>query len=147
MFLGKGTGFMANRQRQKTDDAGFDTFWQEYPRAISKSKAREAWDRACKNASAGAIIEGLRVYAFAPDPQFVPFPATWLNQERWIPAVVRAAPTVRAPVSRTSWMDKYDGGPRGLPAAGGAVTIDADPIAGGDVERVRWLIAQGRLFG
>jgi hypothetical protein len=64
----------------------FNTFWSEYPRKQGKGKAREAFTAAVKVAGVDAVIAGAVRYgsdANLPDPQFVPLPATWLNQERW----------------------------------------------------------------
>jgi hypothetical protein len=67
-------------------DSHFDTFWAEYPRKQGKGKAREAFRTAVKNAGVDAVIAGAVRYASdpnLPDPQFIPLPTTWLNQERW----------------------------------------------------------------
>jgi hypothetical protein len=64
-------------------DDGFDGFWTRYPRKIAKPEARKKWKAALKKAPAETIMAGLAKYAFSQDPQFVPHPSTWLNQERW----------------------------------------------------------------
>jgi hypothetical protein len=67
-------------------DQHFNTFWSEYPRKQGKGKAREAFTAAVKVAGVDAVIAGAVKYASdpnLPDPQFVPLPTTWLNQERW----------------------------------------------------------------
>lgn len=63
----------------------FESFWLAYPRKIGKLAAKKAWERACRLATADAILAGLERYrAHMPDdPQFRPHPATWLNQGRW----------------------------------------------------------------
>lgn len=64
----------------------FEEFWQAYPRKVGKGKAREAYGRALRSTDAATIAEQARRYAHsvrAKDPQYIPYPTTWLNQERW----------------------------------------------------------------
>jgi len=69
-------------------DAAFAAWWAEYPRKVGKPAARKAFARAVK---AGATLEQLAdgldgwaaYWTLRDDPEFVPYPATWLNQERW----------------------------------------------------------------
>ena len=69
----------------------FDEFWEHYPRArrVGKGDARKAFERACKRASTDRIVAGVRRFAADPnlpsgdEVQFIPHPATWLNQDRW----------------------------------------------------------------
>ena len=65
----------------------FDEFWTAYPRKIAKAVARKAFARlteqqqldACK-----AIDDHLAYWkAKETELEFIPHPATWLNQERW----------------------------------------------------------------
>ena len=65
----------------------FDEFWSLYPRKVGKGQARKAWSGALRKASAGEIILGVRRAAEAfsvNDPRYIPYPATWLNGERWL---------------------------------------------------------------
>jgi hypothetical protein len=68
-------------------ESDFNHFWNVYPRKQGKGKAKEAFIKAVKEvANVGTVLEGAERYAAdpnLPDPQFVPMPATWLNQERW----------------------------------------------------------------
>ena len=66
----------------------FDEFWDIYPRKKGKQKAKETYTRLTKARPElhGQIITGLRKQL--PElkeraAQFVPYPATWLSQERW----------------------------------------------------------------
>lgn len=64
----------------------FEDFWQAYPRKVGKGKAREAYVRALRSTDAATLAEQARRYAHsvrAKDPQYIPYPTTWLNQERW----------------------------------------------------------------
>jgi uncharacterized protein YdaU (DUF1376 family) len=63
----------------------FDTFWKQYPRKIAKPNALKAWlkikpdDELLKKMLVAIIQQGL----VNKEMQFVPHPATWLNQNRW----------------------------------------------------------------
>jgi len=65
----------------------FDEFWAAYPRKVAKAVARKSFARlteqqqldACK-----AIANHIAYWkAKETELEFVPHPATWLNQERW----------------------------------------------------------------
>ena len=65
---------------------GFDDFWSAYPRKTVKSAARKAYAKAVKKARHDEIMFGLSRHLpalQAKEQQFIPHPATWLNQERW----------------------------------------------------------------
>ena len=74
----------------------FDQFWQAYPRKCSKGLARRAFLKARKNTSFELIMDGLRNFQFDPREKFVPYPATWINQERWLDVTDHADPFLRA---------------------------------------------------
>jgi hypothetical protein len=64
----------------------FSEFWLMYPRRSGKQAAKKAFVVACKAVGAETVLEGARRYAkdpFLPVKQFIPHPATWLNQGRW----------------------------------------------------------------
>jgi len=90
----------------------FEVFWQTWPkgRRIGKGAARKAFLAAvAKGAPSRRIIEAAQLYAntcqmISKESQFIPHPATWLNQERWEDDQ-EAAPQVR---SRTA--DTYNTG-------------------------------------
>lgn len=124
--------------KQSGDTPEFSAFYAAYPRQEAKPFARRAWAAALnKGHKIHDIMWGLRNYAFSPDRQYVPMPATWLNQERWND--VRARAEVALPPQsrgRTSWMDKYDGGQmaafQGIaPVCSTGPTIDGEIIETG----------------
>ena len=55
----------------------FDEFWLLYPRKISKATARKAW------AKLSAEQQLMAAKAINTELEFIPYAATWLNQERW----------------------------------------------------------------
>jgi hypothetical protein len=70
----------------------FDTFWDAWPSEtkVKKPRARMAYARALKKASADAILAGLERYKRTkPDWQNWAHPASWLNDERWSDEPVR----------------------------------------------------------
>jgi hypothetical protein len=67
----------------KLAESEFAEFWNLYPRKTAKGSAEKAWAKAVKESSAADILAGLRSASFSPDPQYIPHPATWLNQRRW----------------------------------------------------------------
>lgn len=68
-------------------DSQFDEFWKVYPRKTAKGDARKAWAKAIKAGhSPAAITAGATRFATerqGQDPKFTPYPASWLNAERW----------------------------------------------------------------
>jgi hypothetical protein len=64
----------------------FAEFYMAYPRKVGKEAARRAFERAAKSAAPQLIVDGARRYATdpnLPEKQFIPHPATWLNDGRW----------------------------------------------------------------
>jgi hypothetical protein len=70
-------------QSNASDVSRFDEFWQSYPKRADRRHAEKAYVSALKRDSHGAILQGLRGYAFSTDPKFIPLAATWLNGDRW----------------------------------------------------------------
>lgn len=79
----------------------FDEFWAEYPRKVGKDAARKAFDKRKPSRELlvrmlAAIRLQVQSVAWQKDGgQFIPHPATWLNEGRWqdeeteLPQVVR----------------------------------------------------------
>jgi hypothetical protein len=102
--------------KQPTDSREFDEFWRYYPRCIDKRGTRVAYERALKRGHTHAdIMAGLWAYPFSRNREYIPHSTTWLNQERYLGYKECAPQTVIVPQTRSGWMDKYDGGPTGLP--------------------------------
>jgi hypothetical protein len=62
----------------------FETFWQAYPRRVSKGTARKAFERAIRLTDMETILSAIQDYK-ANKPSYCDFkhPATWLNGECW----------------------------------------------------------------
>lgn len=64
--------------------SNFESFWKDYPRKIGRLAALRAFKAALKKDSFEAVMTGLAKAIFSPDQKFIPHPATWLNQGRWM---------------------------------------------------------------
>jgi hypothetical protein len=73
------------------DGAGerFARFWEAYPKKVGKGDAERAWKKVTKPAETlGAILDALRWQCVSRQwtkdgGQYIPNPATYLNQRRW----------------------------------------------------------------
>jgi hypothetical protein len=77
----------------------FEAFWAAYPRRVGKGAARAAFDKACRKARPEAIIAAITAQVYAgcfKDLIFCPYPATWLNGERWDDEIATALPATAA---------------------------------------------------
>ncbi len=82
------------RTDAKNDD--FDAFWAVYPRKVGKGDARKAFAKV--KAPVSVLIDAVNTQKQSQqwlrnDGQYIPNPATWLNQGRWedeLPAVEAA---------------------------------------------------------
>jgi len=67
----------------------FDTFWNAYPKKLSKAAAKKAWDKIKPDeqllVTMMATIERAKTSEnwTKENGQYIPYPATWLNGERW----------------------------------------------------------------
>ena len=78
--------------RARDDDGGradFDAFWSAYPKKVGKDAALTAWRKRRPTPDIGQILDALAWQrtqdAWMRDGgRFVPNPATWINQGRWL---------------------------------------------------------------
>jgi len=65
----------------------FDTFWELYPKKVSKKPSKKWWDKNVKTELlANKIIDGIKKHTpslLARERQYIPDPSTWLNKEKW----------------------------------------------------------------
>ena len=66
--------------------ADFERFWNAYPRKAGKKKAKDAFMKI--NVPLDSLLSSLEEQKKTPQwtkdgGQFIPYPATWLNQDRW----------------------------------------------------------------
>lgn len=67
----------------------FKIFWNEYPKRVSKERAEKAFFKIClDDVVFSNILDSLEKFKKTKDwnkekGQYIPYPATWLNQRRW----------------------------------------------------------------
>ena len=83
-------GVMKNEKVKREDEEnGFALFWEHYPRHDSKQEARKAYSKALKKGvELDMLISAIEKQKQSQQWQesggkYIPYPATWLNQERW----------------------------------------------------------------
>lgn len=91
----------AREARHEIVDRDFEDFWSAYPRKVGKEAARKAWKTARKRAPVEQIAAGLNAAKWPSDRQFIPHPATWLNQGRWQDEPADSAPE---PAGKLDWL-------------------------------------------
>ena len=76
-----------NLEKTNSLDIAFDQFWSLYPRKKDKGHARRSFEKAMEKADLETILQGVKDYVQAEgdnEEQFIAYPATWLNGERWL---------------------------------------------------------------
>lgn len=72
-----------------TNEDSFEQFWKAYPKKKSKTAAQKAWKKINPNKDLvsqmmSALDKAKKTNDWLKDNgQFIPYPATWLNQRRW----------------------------------------------------------------
>lgn len=68
----------------------FETWYEHYPRKEAPARARKAYEKAIRKPGVNSelLLHAVRRYAAmvtaeSKERQFIPHPATWLNDERW----------------------------------------------------------------
>lgn len=64
----------------------FAEFWELYPRHIAKLKAERAWRRLPyrdRLEALSALVHWRKLWLWRDELQYTPYPASWLNGERW----------------------------------------------------------------
>jgi len=69
-------------------DLGFATFWECYPKKVGKKDAMRAWTKAKDRPAIAQITAAIAIQRQSDQwkkeaGQFIPNPATWINQGRW----------------------------------------------------------------
>jgi len=91
-------------KHNRTEQNYFDQFWEIYPKKIGKGAAKKAWGKLRMTEEFfGKIIAAVKKHKTCRQwrdnkGQFIPNPATWLNQERWedVPDDVRDEEKIKA---------------------------------------------------
>jgi hypothetical protein len=69
-------------------DNGFSKFWEHYPKRVGKKAALTAWQKAKGKPPIDTILSAISQQIASPNwlkdnGQYIPNPATWINQGRW----------------------------------------------------------------
>ena len=92
-----GNASIDKRKVSTKRDEEFIHFWAVYPRKIGKAAARKAFDKVPADALEKIVpaVESQKgSYQWSRDGgQYIPYPATWLNQGRWDDEVDQARPS------------------------------------------------------
>lgn len=84
----KGAGVQCQKPKKQEEDS-FTRFYQAYPRHAGKAAAQKAWDKLRPDeALLSQMLAALEWQRASPGwtkdgGQYIPYPATWLNQRRW----------------------------------------------------------------
>lgn len=81
-----GRSNLVKEQEKNTKKDLFPEFYEFYPKKKARGAAEAAWKKAIKKTEPEIILSAAQEFAkFSEDKdkQFIPYPATWLNQERW----------------------------------------------------------------
>jgi hypothetical protein len=77
-----------DKKHPSSSPDGFDLFWHAYPKKVSKPAALTAFKKAKINGQLSVVIDDIDERKSSADwqkesGQFIPNPATYLNQRRW----------------------------------------------------------------
>lgn len=75
-------------ESESYSDTEFDTFWSKYPKKKGKKAALKAWGKATDKPKIEVILKAIDEQKRSKDwnkehGQFIPEPATWINNGRW----------------------------------------------------------------
>lgn len=75
----------------------FEVFWQAYPKKVGKQAAKKAFEKV--TVPVESLVSAIKRQECSPqwskdDGQYIPNPATWLNQGRWEDEMTVSAPAV-----------------------------------------------------
>lgn len=92
----------------------FDRFWAVYPRKVGKGKAEDSFakykpDDALTDTMIQAVEATKKTDQWQRDGgQFIPHPATWLNQRRWEDEVPQPVTTPAGPTLASRGLEDWD---------------------------------------
>jgi hypothetical protein len=101
-------GKRASYRMVDENDPQFCRFWDIYPRRVAKKEARKTWAQLNPSPElVDRIVAALvwQIPAFRWDAEsadFAPYPASWLNDERWTDER-RKAPRANQPPAHEPW--------------------------------------------
>jgi hypothetical protein len=66
--------------------SSFERFWQIWPKRVAKADAEKAWTKLSWEDKARALAvlpDHISIWAERGDPQFIPYPASWIRGRRF----------------------------------------------------------------
>tara|TARA_A100000172_G_scaffold80712_1_gene71058 strand:- start:722 stop:1459 length:738 start_codon:yes stop_codon:yes gene_type:complete len=79
----------------------FEQWYETWPRKVGKGGARKAFKTALKKTDFETLCQGRDRFiqaAIGQDKNYIPYPSTWLNQERWSDDTTAINPTPAIPI-------------------------------------------------
>jgi hypothetical protein len=91
----------------------FEDFWQQYPRKVAKKSAEKAWKKLSdieQTKALNAVSQHVKYWKTKEtEHEFIPHPATWLNQARFEDELVIEPPKAKPAKVDKSWMFTNEG--------------------------------------
>ena len=91
----------------------FADFWQQYPRKVAKKAAEKAWKKLTfteQTKALEAITQHVKYWETKDtERDFIPHPATWLNQGRFDDELIIEEPKQKPAKIDKSWMFSNEG--------------------------------------
>lgn len=90
-----------NKELNELQEKQFDKFWQAYPKNVSKKQAQKSWKKIKPSLELfEKILKALEMVKQTEqwkkdNGKYVPYPATWLNQERWTDEINMMQDTIK----------------------------------------------------
>lgn len=90
-----------NKELNELQEKQFDKFWQAYPKKVSKKEAQKSWKKIKPSLELfEKILKALEMVKQTEqwkkdNGKYVPYPATWLNQERWTDEINMMQDTIK----------------------------------------------------
>jgi hypothetical protein len=111
---GMGLCISSSEEKKKPElETRFDHFWAMYPRKVGKDAAWKAWQKRRPDADGlEAILAALAWQSRSSDwlrdgGQFIPNPATWLNQARWQDEPRKVVSVNRATIAAVNAVEEF----------------------------------------
>lgn len=101
------------KPEEQAADSEFESFYSSYPRKVAKPQAKKAWNK--NKCALAEVLPALEQHKKGwKDPQYIPHPATWLNQRRWEDeTIVKQESTFQQPkspvetIKNNDWIDDF----------------------------------------